>query len=231
MALPYSFGYNPITDFTGRPNAIEDPMGALMWTREKLGLPTNFGGMLGTSPLINGQPAGGGGGGGIDISPGGGFIPNAVPGSSSSSQSQSGINWQAPILSTIQPLLDESIQALPGLAQSYPQKIQRGYEGMMRTALSPQAMQGALNQLNRRGMINSSVAGDTLSKLSGSIASQIGASYYPAMMAGLDKQWELPSLLGNIAAGLGKESASVSLSESSDPLAPYKLMMDFLINA
>ena len=70
-----------------------------------------------------------------------------------------------------------------------------------------------MNNLASRGMLNSSVASDALSKT----ATGLGST-------AMQMQYGLPTMLGQLASNIGQQSYS------SNPLAPYELLSNFVLN-
>jgi len=108
--------------------------------------------------------------------------------------------------------------------------LQDRYKSLMGTALRQQAFQGTLNQLAGRNILDSSVAASALAQTAVPIMQQIGDIGFQSALAQQQAQVGLPSMLAQIA-GLGQTgvSAGGAISRSQDPLAPYKLLSQFLL--
>jgi len=168
----------------------------------------------------------------------GGFsIPEgAYPQSSSygwnASQSEEAIDWNSALGRTLLPLIQGGAQNLPVLAGKLGDTLQGQYNSLMRQALGPDAFQGTLNQLAGKGVLNSSVAGNTLANTASTIAGEIGDRGYLSYLQGLQTQMQVPGMLGQLAElARRKDATSVSQqgSQSSNQLAPYELMASLLM--
>jgi len=82
---------------------------------------------------------------------------------------------------------------------------------------------GILNNLASRGVLNSSVASDAISKGMGNVVNQTAQKGYEAAALGSSMKAELPKLLAAVAE-LGK------YSETSNPLQPYALLAQYDLN-
>lgn len=169
-------------------------------------------------------------GGGIQF-----FQPDLFPTSqssqSTSSSSRSGINWNSPFMQALLPQLNNSLNQLPSTLDNMQRTLQDQQTNLARQSLGPQALQGTLNNLAANGMINSSVAGDALSKTASTIMQDVLNRGYESALAGQQARLALPSALAGVAQ-LGQESSSSSRSSasssSSNPLAPYELAASIL---
>jgi len=115
----------------------------------------------------------------------------------------SGINpgFSNNILTQIAPLLAQSLGNVPSTSGNF-MKSQAGG-----------ALQDTINSLASRNMLNSSVASDTLAKT----ATNLGGT-------AMQMQSQVPTILGQLATNLGSQSMS------SNPLAPYELLSNFVLN-
>lgn len=153
--------------------------------------------------------------------------------SSSSNQSQSGINWERPVAAQMEQPIITAGQNLPGVVNNMGQAIQGQYANAMRQAMGPNQFQGTLNQLAQRGMLGSTEAGNALAGAQNKAAQDIANKGFESQLQQYAAQMSLPSILGNIAQ-LAQESTgsgtstSTSSSKSSNPLAPYELMAGML---
>ena len=153
--------------------------------------------------------------------------------SSSSSYSHSGINWDNPLNKAVLPSLTNAATGLQGKVDLMGTQLRDMYANDMRRAMNPNNFQGVLNSLSNRGMLNSSVAENALSKAGNIAARSIADKAFDANIAQTQRQLEVPSILSGIAQ-LGNESVSSSesnssnTSSSSNPLAPYELMAQYM---
>ena len=131
-----------------------------------------------------------------------------------------GSSWQDFSANTVQPVL-------ANLVSNYPQFMNKTYDdataglGKVATAQLQPALQGALNSLAGRNMINSSVASDTMSKAGTGVLNNLlgyGASLQGQKAAALAN---MPNMLGGIAQ-LGQYSSS------TDNSVPYEIMATLL---
>ena len=156
-------------------------------------------------------------------------IPSEVyPYSQSSTQSKSGTDWGSQYGTTLLPLLQQSTEQLPGFLSQISPLLQGQHTSLLKKALSPEAFQGTLNQLASRGVLDSSIASDTLSKTATGLISEIGDKAYTSNLQGLLSQAQLPNMFGGLA-DLLKKTESVSESITEQPLAPYELMANMLM--
>jgi len=182
--------------------------------------------------------------------------------SSAFNQSFSGLNEadRSQLMGAVLPMLVQQVGNLPQTIDDYVGNAANMYEGQARTLMGD-AMQGLLNNLAGRNMLNSSVAGDAISKTMGQIFPTFADKTYQAGMEGANMRLQMPQILGNLAqlgqfsTGLGGsqstnlgQSASGSLgtsastsqsanqsrsaagSQTANPLAPFELVADFLLN-
>ena len=206
-------------------------------TAQPLGtMPTSVGGM----PFAGGMgaPSGGGATQATGGAPSGGnfTIPmTAFPYSTqfsnqgSSQSSNSGINWNTPFMQSLLPQLQSSAANLRGDIEGMGQTLQDQYANLMRRGMGPEAFQGTLNSLANRGMLNSSVAGDSMAGVQKGTARMIADQQFNSMLAQQQALQNIPNILANLAQ-LGQESSSrggsygSSQSYQANPLAPYELM-------
>ena len=155
-------------------------------------------------------------------------------GSSSSSSGHTGINWENPFVQSIMPSLTKNTAGLMDIANNMTQVVQSKYENLMREGLGPNAFQGTMNQYGAKGMLNSSVTGDAISKLAQQIMTEIGNKGYDSMLAGEAAKMEVPKTQAGIVNALGQEtdtsggSTSSSSSFTQDPYEEYRLQAQIL---
>ncbi len=149
--------------------------------------------------------------------------------STGSSSSRSGINWDNPLNKAILPNLIGAGQGLQGYVDTLGAGLQDKYANQMRRAFSPENFQGVLNSLSNRGMLNSTIAENTLAKGSNLAAKTIADQAFEANIAQAQNQMAVPGILANIAS-LGQQTTSDSKtsSTSTNPLAPYELMSSLM---
>ena len=92
------------------------------------------------------------------------------------------------------------------------------YSSLMRQALGPGAFQGTLNNLASRGVLDSFVARDALSRTGSNIAKNIGNMGYMAQLQGMRAKMALPGMWANAMN-----------SATQDQLAPYQIMSRMLM--
>jgi len=157
-----------------------------------------------------------------------GLYPTAT--SISGTQSRTGMDWGSPFMKQVSPMLTAATKELPGVIGKMGETLQDRYKSLMGTALRQQAFQGTLNQLAGRNILDSSVAASALAQTAVPIMQQIGDIGFQSALAQQQAQVGLPSMLAQIA-GLGQTgvSAGGAISRSQDPLAPYKLLSQFLL--
>ena len=158
----------------------------------------------------------------------------STSGSTSQNQSnqQSGIDWNTPFMQQILPSLTGAATNLQPNVDAMKQTLQDQYSNMMREALGPGALQGTLNQLAGRNMLNSQVASDALRGVSRDIMKDVANRGYESLLAQQAAQMEVPSILGNLAE-LGRRSTGTSTgtstSSTQNPLEPYQLMAQLMM--
>jgi hypothetical protein len=136
-------------------------------------------------------------------------------------QSRSGLpeEYQLQILESLIPKLLESVEGYEGNIDKSTQAAQELFETQSRRGMKDQ-LQGILNSLAGRNILNSSVASDAISKGMGDIVQTGAQKGYESQMTNAALKAQLPALLANIAQ-LGQSSTS------SDPLEPYKLLSQY----
>ena len=147
------------------------------------------------------------------------MIPaSAMP--QSSSYSGMGQGWTDFSNQTVKPIISNLVSGFGNFSKPY-NEAASGMTQYVNTQLAP-AMQGILNKLAGRGMINSSVASDAMSKgLTGLLNNAQG---YQAQLMG--------NAAGNYAPfvqGVG-QMGQYSSSSSKDASAPYQIMAQLLQN-
>ncbi|MCP4262831.1 MAG: DUF4214 domain-containing protein [Planctomycetes bacterium] len=143
------------------------------------------------------------------------------------STSFSGVDFSAnPFMQSLLPLLTEQVGLLPGLAQAFGPAVQNQFSNILRSALRPDAFQGTLNQLANRNVLSGDVASDALSRTASDITRQIGDKAFGSTLAGMEKQLQVPGILGSLAQSLGHRTGS----ETKDPLSVFKTIMPFIAN-
>jgi hypothetical protein len=136
-------------------------------------------------------------------------------------QSRSGLpeKYQLQILESLIPKLLESVEGYEGNVDKSTQAAQELFESQSRRGMK-QDLQGILNSLAGRNMLDSSVASDTIAKGMGDIVQTGAQKGYESQMNNAALKAQLPAMLANIAQ-LGQSSTS------SDPLEPYKLLSQY----
>ncbi|RJQ58947.1 MAG: DUF4214 domain-containing protein [Desulfobacteraceae bacterium] len=127
---------------------------------------------------------------------------------------KSGVDWSNPALSGMTPFITDWLSKLPGLLDTLPATLQSMYGKTMQDSLSPDAFQGTLNQLMANNMLDSSVAGDAMSKTATEISKAVGEKAYPSYLTGLSQKLTAPNLL---------QSLSQMFQTNENPLAPFEL--------
>jgi hypothetical protein len=148
---------------------------------------------------------------------------------SQSSNSFSGIDWDRPVASSLLEQITQTAGGLQNKAQQLPDEIQKYYRELMQNALGPDAFQGTLNQLAGRGVLDSSVTSDAMSKAASNVMEDVGERAYQSGIEGLKAELDVPRILSQIA-GIDKirrtQSSGSQSSVSKNPLAKYQLMWD-----
>jgi len=101
----------------------------------------------------------------------------------SSGKSQSGINWQNPLNQAILPSLTSAGVGLQGKVDALGQTLQDSYANQIRRAMSPENFQGVLNTLSNRGVLDSSIAENTLAKAGNLVSRTIADKAFESNLA------------------------------------------------
>ena len=153
-----------------------------------------------------------------------------------SSSSQSGINWNDPASAGILRNLLGAANKVPGVADSLSGTLQAQYESLMRDAMQPQNFQGVLNNLNSKGMLNSTVAGTAMGRHASDMKKAIGDKMWDSQLAGSAAQMQVPSILAEIAR-LGQQSTGSGSQYSSgsgysqDPYEADRILRDLILGS
>lgn len=136
-------------------------------------------------------------------------------------KSIAGIDWESiPFLQQLSNKIGTFIDAMP-TSEQLASQVQGQFSNLMKNALSPRALQGTMNTLARRGILNSKIASDTLSDTASNITQTLGESGYQSVLDAMKAQYALPQVLGDLAR-------TGYTSRSEDPLGPYRLMLQML---
>ena len=90
----------------------------------------------------------------------------------------------------------------------------RQYENLMSRAMSPEMFQGVLNEMARKGMLDSSVAENALATAGMRSARAIDDKYYDAMLAQKQAEMAVPGILAELAR-LAEESKTSGASRQT----------------
>ena len=129
--------------------------------------------------------------------------------------------------------LDKASPLLSQFQGMQPPQLETDFSGLMSRAM-PGMMQDVMNKLASRGMINSSVAGDTMSKtltdLGTNIMGMSNQNETANQNAYMQHMGMFPSMLGAVGglAGIGGGMGQYSLQ--ANPLAPYETLSHFALN-
>ena len=178
------------------------------------------------------------------------FQPNLFPTSSNVSSSTglntafsnsfSGLdnNNRQSLMGAILPQLTGQISNMPGNIDAYMGNANQMYQGQMKRGLE-QFMPQVLEGMNSRGMLNSSLTSDALANTAAQIIPTFADKSFQAGMQGAQMKASMPQILGQLAS-LGQVSRGSSGStgmtqansraQTSNPLAPYELLSNFLLN-
>lgn len=137
--------------------------------------------------------------------------------SSSQSRSYSGLptQYRDELLSAVMPSLSGGVQNMEQNIDDYTNQAYSRYQQQMQNMLR-ETMPQAISNLSQRGILDSSVASDTLSKLKAQIMNSIGDKMFQAGMTGSQMKVAMPQILGNIAQlGQSQDASNRSQSRSS----------------
>ena len=150
--------------------------------------------------------------------------PDKIPGSKSSSGLP---DWATgDLLSKLIPELTKSFADMPGQIDEWAEKNLASSHSASKNLLDGH-LTSLLADLSKRGMMGgegSTVSSDALSDLGTGVAKQQAGADLAILGQGAKQKFQVPGLLGQLA-GLGQQSKS----ETSDPLAPYKLYSNMLL--
>ena len=163
-----------------------------------------------------------------------GLAPGSSSSSSSSSSGFSGIDYGSPIWGGIGQKMIDLAGQLPETIDKYTNNATDLYQSMMRQATGKgnSFMQGQLNELNKRGILDSTIAGDVISKNQLPMLQQIAQNAYQGAMGGAKMQMGVPAMLGdltNLARISQSSGGSSGGSQNVDPLAPYNSYMNWVL--
>ena len=122
----------------------------------------------------------------------------------------SGIDWSSPVAKAALPQILQQMQQLPGLAKTAGTKAQDIYKKDMVQAMSPAELQGALNSLAGKGMVNSTVGQNTLANTEDLAAKNIGNKAFNASLANTEEQMKVPQILSGITSRLGNRATGTT---------------------
>lgn len=170
------------------------------------------------------------------------YRPDLYPKSESSSTSKStstsysglGDDASNTILGATLPGLTETAGNLSTLPQTYSDAALNQYKTQSRDDIEA-AIPAVLESMNSKGMVNSSVASDTLSNTLSEIVKSYSEKGYDSVMDSAEMAMEIPEILSGIASlasqSVGEtESESESNYLSEDQLAPLESFQNFLLN-
>lgn len=151
-----------------------------------------------------------------------------------SNQSQSGVDWNDPMLQEAKDMILGYFKNLPGMADEYGRKVYNQYNRQMQDAMG-KGLQGTLNEMASKGMIGSSDMNSIMKNTQADIMQNIGEKAYQASSDAELLKFQVPSLLQNLAQMFQKSTSSGSTSSSSssyqeDPIAKYQVLSN-LINS
>jgi len=138
------------------------------------------------------------------------------------------------LLSAILPQLISQINNMPGNIDDYTQNALNQYRQLALKDL-PGELTSTLNNLVSRNMLNSSVAGEAISDVTGEVMSRYTPMAYNAAMTGAGMKAAMPGILGQLA-NLGRYDTTQSTgsgtqqSYQENRLAPYQLLVNLLTN-
>lgn len=150
------------------------------------------------------------------------FQPDKFP--RSDAYSGLAVPYREKIEQGIIPELVARAKALPETIDRYTQNAARLYERQSRQALEG-SLPGLLARLGRRGMLNSSVAADAISELGARLVPTFANRAYDAGMTAAKMQAGVPGVLTAIA-----NLARYSKTHYENPLAPYQMLSNFVMN-
>lgn len=115
-------------------------------------------------------------------------------------------------------------QRLPGMADAYAAELDRAARYAGRQALqNPAQYQGVLNGLARRGILNSSLAGNAMSGATRGLMQALAANAYQAAAQGQQARMNVPGIMAQIASGLGGVRNQMNAGEAQYGLSAATL--------
>lgn len=163
------------------------------------------------------------------------FQPGLYP----TSYSGTDANWANNIWSTASPIIQRLTSMMTPVAQN-PTQLPTDMSAIMKNA-APGVLQSTMNNLAGRNMLNSSVASDSFSKaLSGlggtamTLANQNAATNQAAnnqvSLENLKSMMNMPIMLNSLLSNISGMGQLGQQSFYANPLAPYELLNNFLLN-
>ena len=131
-------------------------------------------------------------------------------------------NYREKLLGNIMPQLTQATQNMPYQINQFYDQAMGGYRQQLNNALKTNIPM-AVNNLSNRGVLDSTVASNTLGNVTGAAMQDFSTKGYQAAMQKAQMQSQLPAMLSQIA-GLG----SSTTSRYRDPTALLKIITDLL---
>ena len=145
--------------------------------------------------------------------------PQPVPTPSYQPPETSNVNFDIPHPATpFKPYLMKALKGADKTAKEMGPLLKGQYSSLMRMALGPGAFQGTLNNLASRGVLDSFVARDALSRAGSNIAKNVGNMGYISQLQGMNAKMKLPGMWSN----------AMNFA-TQDQLAPYQIMSRMLM--
>ena len=159
---------------------------------------------------------------------------------SSSSNSYSGLpsQYRDQLLAALMPQLNSSVQNMEGNIDQYTNQALGSYQQSMQNALKHN-IPAMIQELAKRGIINSTVGGDALGTVGSNAAIDASTKGYETSMQAALLKSQMPTILSQIAqlgqsqtANAASESSGGSTNQSSsyqeDPTVMYREMSDLI---
>ena len=160
--------------------------------------------------------------------------PTSTTTSTQANEQRSGIDWnQNPLMQELMTSLVQRVGSMDQDIEKYSKIADDKYKALIRDAVGPQALQGTLEDFGARGMIDTSFKGDAIQGVLTNLIRDITQNAYNTQLDIAGKKIGIPermaeiAKLGHVSTGTGM---STSATSTTNPLAPYELMANIIMN-
>jgi len=139
--------------------------------------------------------------------------------------------WQSITATKAVDAMGDYITRLPQIAKEIPETMQGLYKTLMRQSMEGEGFQGLLNSLGSRNILTSKVSSDALAKQAHSISRDIANNGYESVLAGLETELEIPSLLADLAESAQDVTSApyeTLIEAEESKYTPYSIIADLV---